>query len=214
MASTMKEHPILFSAEMVRAILDGRKTQTRRVCKDPLGPSMMDDCPYGEAGDFMWVRESFLPDPPIDGSWSGDIEWNGCGRPLRGVPIGYQFPEWVIYRATWTGSDDMKWHPSIHMPRWASRITLEIKSVRVERIRDIGHRDIAAEGVGWYDPQESTPFSYGQHKKEFEMLWDKINAKRGYGWDVNPWVWVIEFQRSENQTLGRDPEGSNQEPQG
>ena len=211
----MTEKPILFSAEMVRAILEGHKTQTRRVCKDPLVPSMMDDCPYGEAGDFLWVRESFLPDPPIDGSWPGDIEWNGCGRPLRGVPIGYQFPEWVIYRATWTGNDDMKWHPSIHMPRWASRIKLKISDVRVERVQDISAADVEAEGIpryrrefgqeggfpdGWKDLRPGYGGSVwipSAFKDAYRVLWDEINAKRGYDFNANPYVWVIVFERME-----------------
>lgn len=156
----MSEKPILFSGEMVRAILDGRKTQTRRILKPgTLKPNVRalrfencdaaellqtHRCPYGAPGDRLWVREASLPDPPLNG-WSGDFQWDGCGRAWAGVPKRYRKPEHVLYRATWKGGD-LKWKPSIHMPRWASRITLEIVSVRVERVQEISEADAIAEG--------------------------------------------------------------------
>lgn len=162
----MKERPILFSAPMVRAILDGTKTQTRRVVKhrhlafiggkgqenDPsawgFGAGVQNEsyrlvCPYGIPGDRLWVKETWHPGGP---------ENNHDG---------------VIYRATDPGWDDsgsgLRWRPSVFMPRWASRITLEISSVRVERLQDITEEDARAEGA------ES--------------------------WQANPWDWVVGFHR-------------------
>lgn len=224
-ASEVRERPILFSSEMVRSILEGRKTQTRRVADVrgadrviwcPNGqfvPARPGDegfrgwvaevdklggekglhlplfCPYGQPGDRLWVRETFLPDPPIDG-WPGDIEWNGCGRSIAGVPEHYRSPENVIFKATWKGDSELKWRPGIHMPRWASRLSLEITKIRIERVQDISHEDATAEGC--------RPYCVAFDKlpaQEYRELWNKINAKRGFGWDVNPWVWCISFRR-------------------
>lgn len=173
----MKERPILFSGEMVRAILDGRKTQTRRVIKPQGEPYTIEDvdvlkCPYGIPGDRLWVRETFAD--------------------LRGMGFGHK---WAYRADTPEGSESdririgygVRWKPSIHMPRWASRITLEITDIRVERVQDITYIDAKAEGVeyekGYTDPREA-----------FATLWNSINAKRDYGWAMNPWVWIIEFK--------------------
>lgn len=175
----MKERPILFSGEMVRAILEGRKTMTRRVIK-PFVP-IIDFCPYGKTSDRLWVRETFAH----VSSWS---HYN------RLAPNS----KW-LYRADkeWPVS---RWKPSIFMPRLASRITLEITGVRVEQVRDISENDASAEGLqDWYpDPQKPNPYPNGgpyTNIQRFAALWDSINKKRGYGWDSNPWVWVIEFKR-------------------
>lgn len=191
----MKEHPILFSGAMVRAILDGRKTQTRRVItpqpivepyryggmvvnwKDKISapPNIASEalarfCPYGGVGDHLWVRET----------WGIRFYQYGLER-TEG--------EQVVYRAT----DDiqMRWTPSIHMPRAYSRITLELTGVRVERAQDISEADAIAEGVD-YIPEAPAAMN---HRTAFAGLWNSINAARGYGWDVNPWVWVLEFQQ-------------------
>jgi hypothetical protein len=195
----MKERPILFSGAMVRAILDGRKTQTRRVCKlqnasdYAYGGAMwtdrqqVDRCPYGQPGDRLWVRET----------------WNciDTGRLT-------QRQDWVRYRAT--DGEEMRWRPSIFMPRWASRITLEITGVRVERVCDIINLDAYNEGFSsnecdtcdgtgyWSDGEYCEDCSGEGHISEsgnFRALWDSINAKRGYGWEANPWVWVVEFKQ-------------------
>lgn len=231
----MRERPILFSSEMVRAILDGRKTQTRRVCKGdwshahPACPGGICgvyhnrdgtftgkylDCPYGGPGDRLWVRETWADVHPLraEGRYSQPGRAGIPGPP----PVAYR----VIYRADGEGvpalyhgtyehpyrtltpnlkrpagdwQEPFCWSPSIHMPRWASRITLEIVGVRVERVRDISQRDAAAEGVD-YIP--SAPAAL-DHRTAFAGLWNKLNAARGYGWDVNPWVWVVEFCRLE-----------------
>ena len=169
----MKERPIIFSAEMVQAILDGRKTQTRRVMKVPPreinGVGIVyesDKCPYGQPGNRLWVRETW--------AYWGSIET----------------PEAIIYR---TDGDKagVRWRPSIYMPRKYSRITLEVTGVRVERVQDISHRDALAEGVSYDVSQDD-----GAPVPRFQKLWDSINAKRGYSWDKNPWVWVVEFKEA------------------
>jgi len=185
----MTERPILFNGEMVRSILDGSKTQTRRVMKpqastfapspirchelDEGGYGFFDEerdykSPYGKPGDRLWVRETHY----VFSAGYKD------GRDRH-----------IVYRATEPDAP-CGWTPSIHMPRWASRITLEVVSVRVERVQDISEADAASEG---------TPILQGGNRTEFRMLWDSINAKRGYGWDANPWVWVIEFSVQERQ---------------
>jgi len=231
----MKERPILFSGEMVRAILEGRKTQTRRV----LNPQPDDDCvwegiegvgyvptiympmreddlparfPYGKVGGHLWVRETFLPDPPQDGTWDFYSYTDGVLHNFSAIPERYRTPELVLYKASWDGHD-LKWLPSIHMPRWASRISLEITGVRVERVQAITANDALAEGISktdhwkpkevegrpfdekWWDDYE---FWNRYPQIAYRNLWDKINGQRDsgwFGWDKNPWVWVIEFKR-------------------
>ncbi|HEP8808774.1 TPA: hypothetical protein VDU47_004337 [Pseudomonas aeruginosa] len=220
----MKERPILFSGPMVRAILEGRKTVTRRVVKpqpDFLG-SMVDPntpfktldaglharitCPYGEPGDRLWVRET----------WT-DV--NMCGAPAlayradedirdlmeepgflddRGA-FNYDDPRVKPYPfACWYAElDQARWRPSIHMPRWASRILLEITSVRVERLQDISEEQSRAEGVrdageGFFDVEDSKHFA-ADPRESFASLWSSINGESS--WDANPWVWVVEFKR-------------------
>ena len=183
----MKERPILFSTEMVKAILEGRKTQTRRVLRDTTehrgeqyNPAYIERwkndegwakiCPYGKVGDRLWVRETFCDDCIQD-------------------PV----PHRVCYKANrenQPASDFCtKWKPSIFMPRWASRITLEITNIRVERVQDIGVKDALAEGVK-YD----VSVRGGDPVSRYQDLWDSINGEK-YPWSSNPWVWVIEFKR-------------------
>lgn len=190
--------PIIFSAPMVKAILDGRKTQTRRVIKvddDPEnwkisieGTSIVRTEPYDvklpryAAGDILWVRETWLK--ADDGYYyKADIKVPSESENLRKA-YGY------------------KWRPSIFMPREAARIFLRVTNVRVERVQEITENDAKNEGVkDPYDYQE--PSYYDQphvrgmeiNKSAFAGLWDSLNAKRGYGWETNPWVWVIEFER-------------------
>jgi hypothetical protein len=196
----MTERPIIFSAPMVRAILDGRKTQTRRAIKpvptfngggachdaDALQQDFVEPywvfpetCKYGKPGDLLWVREAWTQYP---------IELN-------------PEPCDAWYKATSNGPPPpFKWRPSIHMPRWASRITLEVKGVRVERLQDITQKDAIAEGltkeiapnghVTWHVPDllgAQTPC------RAFRLLWENINGPGA--WESNPWVWVIEFER-------------------
>jgi len=216
----MSEKPILFSGEMVRAILDGRKSETRRVIRhrENRWEIMEDDdgslwpywpcyvyaepepirmeCPYGEAGDTLWVRET----------WAVAYEYEpGSLNVLRASNDEYaENCKRVLYRATDTIPDDvaLKWRPSIHMPRWASRINLLVKEIRVERLQEITEEGAKAEGVwdmrnetgdaGW-GAGEPAPSQYS-YRNGFRDLWNRINAKRGFPWESNPWVWTVKFE--------------------
>lgn len=191
----MKERPILFSAPMVRAILEGRKTMTRRVVNPQpdvvergvcffdgdgtSGPGSRDRiiyCPYGKPGDRLWVRETWSKDPN-----SAQILYR-AGAP--GTP-----GSWV------TSTPFDSWRPSIHMSRWASRILLEVTAVKVEQVQKISDEDILSEGIK-IDPAYSDEYGcHVRYRRAFREIWDSINSKRGYGWDSNPWVWVISFKR-------------------
>jgi len=212
----MKEHPILFSGEMVRAILDGKKTQTRRVIK-PQPEAWVTQVGYtlftGEGeisfrgmtpnglaeycvplkyrkGDRLWVREAWFADPPYDGTWDQYAFSDGVVENFSVLPDRFKSQEFVLYKATWQGVD-LRWRSSIHMPRWASRITLEVVSVKVERVQEIGRSNCVKEGLHPTMRNDSEQ----DIRVRFRELWDRINAKRGYTWASNPWVWVIEFKR-------------------
>jgi len=231
----MKERPIIFSAPMVRAILEGRKTQTRRVVRpEPCartvrfvpaitgeyhiekwpvdltvlgrGKSEMEGasirCPYGAPGDVLWVKET----------WQY-ADWNEDGEPCiryaadgakswRVVPEYYSDcaqHEWERlsqpenYNIDKCAAD-RRWRSSMFMPGWASRLTLGIDAVRVERLRDISEADAKAEGVP-AQPIDSVPSE--KYRNDFAHFWDHINAKRGHPWASNPWVWVVEFTARE-----------------
>lgn len=199
----MKERPILFSGPMVRAILEGRKTQTRRLVKAdwiqsdraPLevAPGFFHfwcsgehACPLGEPGDLLWVRETHYL-VRQQGKQDGAV-----------IEIDYKADPNHEQRMC-----PQKWRPSIHMPRWASRITLEITGVRVERLQDISEADAVAEGIE-FDPGEGGVFHVSRVAGgcwsdsavgSFGKLWKSINGDDS--WDANPWVWVVEFKRSD-----------------
>ena len=196
----MKEKPIIFNAKMVQAIRDRRKTQTRRIISNSLaqnhisgnGTSIFDKCPYGQPGDHLWVRETF-----------------GILQPTHADSIGQSIDPFPVFRANgdeapaWDEGpfEFSGWKPSIHMPRWASRITLEVISVRVERVQDISEEDAEAEGceterIPYLHNGQIVQMDIRSPRAVFSVLWDSINAKRGYSWDSNPWVWVVEFARS------------------
>ncbi|WP_439856217.1 hypothetical protein [Pseudomonas yamanorum] len=211
----IKERPILFSAPMVRAILEGRKTVTRRAVKvqpevrmvDMIGPMLTfknkrgghwlypnakqqitADCPYGQIGDRLWVRETCLINDFRDG----------------GVPEAERADCQIIYQADgppdWEGEEELiRWRPSIHMPRWACRILLEITAVRVERLQDISDDQALAEGI-YSDPAVNGMYTadgdnYTSKQdgpgRAFADLWKST----GGDWDANLWVWVVEFKR-------------------
>ena len=227
----MSEKPILFSGLMVRAILDGRKTQTRRVVKiqppEDVGeivtgryhPVIIDRdgveqpgretfgaydydgrwgcrCPW-EPGDLLYVRETWSPVPWSDGNGNDTTK--------------------VLYRATdphggnWRPKEGDRWRPSIHMPKWAARTWLRVTDVRVERLQEITEADAKREGFADTETVDrslegkrlTADLTFGamtvwaSASGNFETLWDALNAKRGYGWDVNPWVWVVTFERTE-----------------
>ncbi len=216
----MKKRPILFSAPMVRAILAGTKTQTRRVVKHspaPWNPEHtaldMTRCPYGQPGDRIWVRESWRIGAWNEHAGTVALDYLADGHcraewlALAGDDDGEIFSRlWQqstddaikVYgqqdRYTWTpGESPCRWRPSIHMPRWASRILLEITGVRVERLQDISEADAKAEGVTL--PPSTCNMYDGIWRDGYRDLWESIN---GHGsWDANPWVWVIEFKRIE-----------------
>jgi hypothetical protein len=219
----MKERPILFSGPMVQAILDGRKTQTRRVVVPPKSKHrvwrMDGQFTVDPGGTWLWGPGPYLKVPfrHVDDPWEENPEEDTRDRVF--CPYGY--PEdgarlWVreawaqpwskgegrpvIYRSTYHHPEEASaspgpWRPSIFMPRWASRITLEITSVRVERLQDISLTDIEAEGTPYSLVEGERP--YGSRTEQFQRLWDSINAARGYGWDANPWVWVLSFRRAQ-----------------
>ena len=232
----MKERPILFSGPMVRAILDGRKTQTRRmvkpqplhgefvVCKyhktlvdkkgntypsdeDRFGICDVDgewsvECPYGQVSDRLWVRETYRQ--TCDKKSWGCVQYRAdeslrlmlCDENGEGDPIGTKMHREPLQKIEKKGP---RWRPSIHMPRWASRITLEITGVRVEQIHDLSHDDAIAEGFqgqGWKVSDDRSQIVYPCH--EFRQLWIKLNGEGS--WASNPWVWVIEFKRINHGT--------------
>jgi hypothetical protein len=182
----MSERPIIFSGEMVRAILEGRKTQTRRPIRDDwwrcLDPDDDADrcqaltmCPYGVPGDRLWVREKW--------GFSASVTTDGHDRWMRERETTY-----MVYAAD-DGACAARWRSSIHMPRWASRLTLEVTEVRIQRLQEISRTDVAAEGVA----------ASCDHKEcscwldNFRTPWDSINSKRT-PWASNPWCWAISFR--------------------
>ena len=215
--TAIKERPILFSASMVRAILEGRKTVTRRAVKFPLidravgcelsgneiGPEeIRNNCPYGVPGQRLWVRETFTIE---SNRWADDSYSppHKDGRPTR----RYEDDKWdqPHYKATdvepelWYDDRDSpgcRWKPSIHMPRWASRILLEITDVRVERLQDISRADIRAEGLQC-PPEMASDDASPNYRDWFptawQELWESINGAGS--WTANPWVWCVSFKR-------------------
>ena len=199
MAETIKERPIIFSAPMVSAILDGRKTQTRRIAKSigivpGIGPVCNGSdnirdwpqfCQYGKPGCRLWVKETYCKHGALI-SYKADDDWIAEYRKSSDFNV----------------IDNPKWKPSIHMPRIASRITLEITDIRVEQLQDISEEDALAEGVNIYAPYvgvdcegnviESDIISW-MPSDYYRELWESINGKGS--WDLNPWVWVIQFKR-------------------
>jgi hypothetical protein len=264
----MKERPILFSDDMVRAILAGTKTQTRRLVKpqpqprgsyvtntpgagdpgsitwcevddmerlghrDPRALWHQQTCPYGAPGDRLWAREAhaFVGCGP---EHTGALEWgmhNIYGGDHEGDPGSERFR--VHYRASGDekpeAGDRPGWRPSIFMPRWASRITLEVTDVRVQRLQDISEEDARAEGiteVAFY-PDEGFPLSYGfmvgaddGHAKldvspieTYRKLWERINGAGS--WEQNPWVWCISFKHVDvvRESSGRPVVDGGQAP--
>lgn len=165
----MTDHPILFSGPMIRALLDGRKTQTRRVLKEDVSGYF---CPPKiRRGDRLWVRETH-------GFEAIDT--------ARGVKVKYRASNGLAL------PPESGWKPSIHMPRWASRLTLTVTDVRVQRLQDISEEDAKAEGVGSIE-SHIPGFESVTCVQSFQKLWDGLNADRGFGWDVNPWVAAYTF---------------------
>jgi len=226
-ASAVRERPILFSAPMVRSILADEKTQTRRVITPQPEPCMdlpgrawyqrdrrlrwcdytheefIARCPYGAAGDRLWVRETLRGDGQPGNRRVGIVRYGADGEMVL-VCCGCGSVHCTCFDEDQPTRMDLVWEwerpvvPSIFMPRWASRILLEITDVRAERLQDIRHKDadLEAEGIE-LGPSELFPHTNRADKlaRHFKNLWDSLNAKRGYGFDVNPWVWAITFRR-------------------
>lgn len=233
--SQAKERPILFSGPMVRAILEGRKTVTRRPVKGGQIPRLeypdsaepwvavgqhhprygfivhgkteqecavkvgeLGACPFGEPGDRLWVREAWVADAQLDGIAPRDLS--------QGEPIMYP-ADGSVRQTGCAMISEGRGRPSIHMPRWASRILLEITAVRVERLQDISEQQAMAEGIIGvpFRPDDGFPICTGYMvgpddgrtvltptaAEAFAELWNST----GGDWDANPWVWVVEFKR-------------------
>lgn len=211
--------PILFNMDMVRAILDGRKTVTRRLMK----PQLPDTCP-----ECMYIHNEYIYDTNAQ-----EVYCASCGEPLYKSGISYKVPyqpgDTMYVRETWNKcgngyrykadwekddiADIAKWRPSIHMPKGAARIWLKVMDVRVERLQDMKPEDIRKEGM-WLaiTPNEcKSQFNkigaihfYEEARKKFSELWNSTLKKSDlarYGWDANPWVWVIEFERCEKPEI-------------
>jgi hypothetical protein len=195
----VKERPIIFSSEMVRAILEGRKTQTRREIKniklrEELPPNLSDltVSPYGKVGDRLWVRETFFEEYDRD-------TMEPIGECHYAATCDYEVMKMDAdgWRATRKdGSDASPWKSPMFMPRWASRITLEITNIRVERLDDISEKDALAEGIykvgSIYEASPKISMA-PDAKTAFAYLWESLKGKDS--WQKNPWVWVIEFKR-------------------
>lgn len=184
----MSDKPIFFNGPMVRALLEGRKTQTRRIIKPQpysvndthwnrsgcvggqimLNEDFLASCPYGQTGGVLWVRENC--------QYGNQLE--GCN-------------ETVLYAADYDREVSWRWKPSIHMHRWANRITLEIKDIRVERLQDINDEDAQAEAADRITPPDCSGDRVDFYRPAFATLWEKINGPDS--WKLNPWVWVVSF---------------------
>jgi hypothetical protein len=195
-----KERPILFSGPMVRALLDGSKTQTRRPVKgfalELLKPDNFTheyvalpengNSPYGYVGDRLWVRETLAPTRDNNGII---VDWHYAADGAKRMPgLNPDFNDAMAFAHLARPSAV----PSIHMPRWASRITLEVTGVRVERLHDISETDAQAEGIP-IDNGVGTQFCRADNRQGFRQLWESINGAES--WTANPWVWVVEFKR-------------------
>lgn len=239
----MKERPILFSGPMVRAILAGTKTMTRRVVKpqlprfeyDPaaccpecgtkpghqhcwrVGGEIDLKCPFGQPGDRLWVKEALVKGKMLSILTGEETNADAALFEADGSPVLVTEQE---FDAGWSWKRPKL--PAMYCPRWASRLTLELTEVRVQRLQDISEEDAEAEGFPgsrsehWsaYDPvTQGYPEFFAKPERaglenirqhpdhvitsadQFRRLWDDLNAKRGYGWDANPWTWAISFKR-------------------
>lgn len=240
----MKERPILFSAPMVRALLAGTKTQTRRVVEPqpPIGhawsgwcvssthradegkatwaagtgPFLRDvhrvACPYGQPGDRLWVRETFY----AYGSWETRFDKRKGRDAWHFVDLTLESGKSYRYAANMGDNGtrqrgkggEVRWwkRPAIFMPRSASRLTLEVVSVRVERLQEISEADAIAEGISYspdfegFHTEDCRHFHCADPRKSYEKLWEHINGAGS--WDGNPWVWVVEFKRAQMEVGG------------
>lgn len=220
----MSVKQILFNTEMVRAILDGRKSCTRRIVKpQQLVGLLPDKCKNGVPEEFL--KEKKFMFKPYCNMTDSELIMTSYKKPYQPGDILYVRETWFkglkryMYRADYSDTEkfyrdgkeiEMKWHPSIHMPKEAARIWLKVTDVRVERLQEITPKDAENEGVGnlFYEDIGYSEKNYGTEvdpeygiaKEQFSWLWDSTIKKSvldRYGWDANPWVWIIEFERCE-----------------
>lgn len=201
----VKERGIVMTTESIRAILDGRKTQTRRVVKPQPSEEWADGInelrekvpieiipsgikPYCMVGDRLWVRETWNC---FVFSRDAELYWPTGFIPKEDPRDSEHRHYEVDYRATSKG--DGPWRSPYHMPRWASRITLEVIDVRVERVQEICELECYAEGIQ-LSPNPYENFEVEIVREAYHNLWDSINAKRGHSWESNPWEWAISFK--------------------
>lgn len=216
-AIAVRERPILFSGPMIRAILDGTKTQTRRVMtpqplfsealgcwlwdrkgrgmtkpeganyEPPYGfsePNWLHLCPYGALGDRLWVRETW------DVGFTSYEQWVRYRADAAHQPVADEHRDALL--ANWDNHPSTGWRSPIHMPRWASRISLELTSVRVQRLQDISEEDAIAEGAQAGESSLTQEMS-GSARGDFARIWNELNAQRGYPFADNCWVWALSF---------------------
>ncbi|WP_315132902.1 hypothetical protein [Achromobacter marplatensis] len=220
----MRERPILFSAPMVRALLAGTKTQTRRIAKPVRHPDLGNlydagalvlerepqhvidrACPYGQPGDRLWVREAFRFAASLDrlspndvGEKALDAGYSTPWAPTQFEADGRRAGSWHGFDTPPTVTTPGKLRPGIHMPRWACRLVLEVTGVRLERLNEISDDDIASEGIQeWIDGGVDHD---GYPRDAFRSLWESINGAGS--WQANPWVWVVEFRVLHPRTDG------------
>ncbi len=226
----MKTRPIIFQPEMVKAILDGRKTMTRRVIKpqpyiltgtqpDEWPDEYPELCPYGVPGDRLWVRETlaessvgsegthkagYLASLPTEPGDKYDLRFYPDAAVRKD---GKLVDWWDVVKRKRKDKKPSPTLPSIFMPKWVSRLTLEITNVRVERVQDISYQDAISEGINDVEYSSLSNccglwvgnkyISNEDPENVFMYLWDKMHKKRGFGWSENPWVWVVEFKKVE-----------------
>lgn len=209
----MRERPIIFNGAMVRAILAGQKVQTRSVAKgvmavhtrtgealadiDSAGPRV--PCPFGQPGDRLWVRETWMPGyyheaDHEDGPKVSVIHSADNAEATVAAP-SYELAEQWERQFSEDGDEAPPWRPSIHMPRWACRLVLEITAVRVERLQAISEADAIAEGLSQSDTGSWLPGPCDHPEWAFHQLWAQVYGEPA--WEANPWVWVIDFKRVE-----------------
>lgn len=209
----MRERPIIFNGAMVRAILAGQKVQTRSVAKgvmavhtrtgealadiDSAGPRV--PCPFGQPGDRLWVRETWMPGyyheaDHEDGPKVSVIHSADNAEATVAAP-SYELAEQWERQFSEDGDEAPPWRPSIHMPRWACRLVLEITAVRVERLQAISEADAITEGLSQSDTGSWLPGPCDHPEWAFHQLWAQVYGEPA--WEANPWVWVIDFKRVE-----------------
>ena len=238
-----KARPIILNTDEVRANLLGQKTQHRvpfdfdfirnmagieKIAKEEgiTVSKLVTDCynsgdyydfmcPFGKAGDRLWVKERFIADPPADDdAWEDEdslanyFMWDGCGRKLSEIPRRLRKPEYIIYKADHRDPDNYLWCIPSRMPKWASRILLEITDIRIERLQDISADDAINEGCPLYGPfgeyrgsnrnRPNDPMkykAYGTPQDAFACIWMSKHGRES--WVSNPWVWAIKFKKVE-----------------